>query len=349
MGCTYSCYEKKEVVDMTISLATERISVIRQEANQNLENLFDFDPKEEQAFDLRPVSVKPFPNSVLQKSSRSNQFINSNKRKLSEEEFKQINLKYFLSIDDMSTLSLSEIPEGVHYGSEDIYELENHSIYKGEYDINSLQHGRGIEIKPNGSIYLGYFMHGKIQGQGRLLNSQGVLYQGTFITVEGSTMCDENAVLHGQGKEVWPGGIKYEGAFYMGQKQGRGTLNIKDAEYTGDFLNDEMHGEGVMIWKNKKRYIGSWKKGLMHGKGEMIWPNGKSYKGDYKNGEKHGRGVMRWTNGRIYDGEWKHGKQHGQAIYTFFDKKKGRSRASKSEWADGNRLRWLSPHEDINI
>ena len=60
MGCTYSCYEKKEVADMTISLATERISVIRQEANQNLENLFDVDPKEEQALDLRPASVKPF-------------------------------------------------------------------------------------------------------------------------------------------------------------------------------------------------------------------------------------------------------------------------------------------------
>lgn len=346
MSC---CSDKKEApMDMTISLSTERMSALRFKANRELEEITENYAKIEPAMNFRPSPVKLFPPSRSPNTSISRSRIEANKRKLSEEEYKEINLNFFIMRDDFSTIDFSTVIEGVYYGSDDIFELESRSIYKGEYDIDGEQHGRGIEIKPNGSIYMGYFNHGKIQGIGRLMNNEGILYQGSFVTMDGSTMCDENAVLHGQGKEVWPGGMKYEGGFVMGQKEGQGTLYTKDYQYTGNFHNDEMHGKGIMVWKNKMRYSGAWKRGLMHGKGEFSWPDGKTYIGEYKHGEKHGKGVMKWLNGKMYDGDWKNGQKHGEGVYTYFDKTKNRLRASRSEWAHGNKVRWISPHENAN-
>ena len=53
--------------------------------------------------------------------------------------------------------------------------------YQGEF-LNSLKHGKGIQIFiSDGSRYDGSWKHGQQNGHGRLINSDGDIYQGNFI------------------------------------------------------------------------------------------------------------------------------------------------------------------------
>lgn len=327
----YCCNQKKEMLEPSISLSTVRVLGQSERANEMICN------------SLMRFDENPFQCSLIEESpNRSFKNKLSRHRVLTEKELKSIDLGFFLCYDDFSTIDLSKLIEGVYSAPNSVFELENKSIYKGEFDIDGLQHGRGMEIRPNGSKFMGYFYHGKIKGLGRLINAEGILYQGNFETIEAGTRCDENAVLDGIGKELWPNGIKYEGEFSMGNKEGKGILYLKGCKYVGDFKDNEINGEGTMVWDTKKKYQGHWKNGLMHGSGVFSWPNGKVYQGEYRKGFKSGVGFMKWPDGKKYQGTWKNGKQHGQAIYTFFDSNKNRLRSCRSEWSQGSRVRWLS-------
>ena len=272
-------------------------------------------------------------------------------KSLSEKESKQINIGLLFTLGGHLTIDLTKSIDGVFHNSLKVLELPNRSLYKGEFDENNLPHGRGIEIRPDGSKYIGYFFKGKIHGQGRLISSENIMSEGYFITQEGgeTTLSGESSVLHGNGLQVWPQGITYNGNFEMGIKQGKGKLKLNDSEYKGNFENDEMCGYGIMTWKNGKRYEGEWKDGLMHGKGNFKWPNGNEYNGNYEYGEKCGDGVMKWVKEKKkYHGEWKNGKQNGTGKFTYFDMNKGRVRARYSLWEDGLRTKWLSPKSILN-
>ena len=88
----------------------------------------------------------------------------SQRRPLDNYELDNYDLRSFLSNGNLNIIHFSVCIERVKYYSPKAYEFENGAIYKGEYDENGVQHGRGIEIRPNGTVYIGYFSHGKIQG-----------------------------------------------------------------------------------------------------------------------------------------------------------------------------------------
>ena len=46
----------------------------------------------------------------------------------------------------------------------------------------------------------------------------------------------------------------------------------------------------------------------MHGYGILIWKDGKKYEGEFVNDKREGRGSFTWADGRQYIGEWKAGK-----------------------------------------
>ena len=50
----------------------------------------------------------------------------------------------------------------------------------------------------------------------------------------------------------------------------------------------------------------------MHGSGLYLWEDGRRYQGDYSNDKKHGFGAYMWIDGRVYHGMWKDGHQHGE-------------------------------------
>ena len=46
----------------------------------------------------------------------------------------------------------------------------------------------------------------------------------------------------------------------------------------------------------------------MHGFGVLIWKDGKKYEGEFINDKREGQGTFTWADGRQYIGEWKAGK-----------------------------------------
>ena len=266
---------------------------------------------------------------------------------LSASQCSEINISELLMSGDNKYLNLTRLVEGVVFAPRSVFQLPSGSLFKGEFDVECRPHGRGVELRVDGSKYIGYFSQGRIDGPGKMLTSERMVYEGSFVTRDGgeTTLGGESSVLQGIGKEIWPNGISYEGEFYMGVKHGKGRLVLEGSIYEGEFDNDEMSGNGVMEWENGKKYQGEWRGGLMHGEGVFTWPNGKVYKGRYESGEKAGKGIMEWPNKRVYDGEWKDGKQHGVGKFVFFDNKKGKLRARAGEWEHGERKKWISPKE----
>jgi hypothetical protein len=57
-------------------------------------------------------------------------------------------------------------------------ELEDGSIYIGEWNEEGERHGRGVQFWPNGSKYEGYWQHNAANGRGRLVHSDGDVYEG---------------------------------------------------------------------------------------------------------------------------------------------------------------------------
>lgn len=47
----------------------------------------------------------------------------------------------------------------------------------------------------------------------------------------------------------------------------------------------------------------------MHGKGLHIWEDGRKYQGDYYNDKKHGNGRYYWPDGKMFQGTWVNGKR----------------------------------------
>ena len=42
----------------------------------------------------------------------------------------------------------------------------------------------------------------------------------------------------------------------------------------------------------------------MHGNGVLTWKDGRRYEGSFENDKKHGYGIHYKANGQRYEGEW---------------------------------------------
>ena len=108
--------------------------------------------------------------------------------------------------------------------------------------------------------------------------------------------------------------LEQRNVFQPGQfKQGKGDFTMPNGtKYSGDWVNDRMHGEGV-----------------------LTRTDGRRYEGSFVDGKPDGFGVQMWQDGTIHAGTWKEGKQHGIGNYT----SNGRTR--QGEWENGKRVKWL--------
>ena len=104
---------------------------------------------------------------------------------------------------------------------------ENQTIYYGEWDIkNNKRHGRGIQVWPDGSKYLGYWKNNQAFGKGKLIHPDGDIYEGdweggkpqgygSYTHADGSKYIGEwkNDRQEGNGEETWPDGSVYKGQY----------------------------------------------------------------------------------------------------------------------------------------
>ena len=73
--------------------------------------------------------------------------------------------------------------------------------------------------------------------------------------------------------------------------------------YVGEWLNNDMHGQGRREYGDGTIYVGQWERNEPHGLGMMIWPKEdgdvrkQSYVGNFKDGFRHGHGTYYYGNG----------------------------------------------------
>ena len=94
----------------------------------------------------------------------------------------------------------------------------------------------------------------------------------------------------------------------------------------GEWLNNDMHGQGRREYGDGAIYVGQWERNEPHGLGMMIWPKEdgdvrkQSYVGNFKDGFRHGHGTYYYGNGNEYSGEWIGGDRTGVgSTYTYAD------------------------------
>ncbi|CAJ1018405.1 putative MORN repeat [Leishmania utingensis] len=77
-------------------------------------------------------------------------------------------------------------------------------------------------------------------------------------------------------------------------RHGRGVYTCPSFTYTGDWVEDEMHGSGQLAFTE----------------------SGNVYEGEFFHGCFSGQGTYHWRNGAMYCGEWRANRMHGEGVYT---------------------------------
>ena len=247
------------------------------------------------------------------------------------------------------------------------------SFYIGEVNINNELNGRGILINKNGCKYDGTFEKNNFTGIGKLIDEEGTYLEGYFKEkkIDGrgikKTLNDTTYIgdftlglKDGRGKEETSEHI-YEGEFKNDKRNGNGKLyykNLKDT-YTGNFIDNNLTGNGTYEWSNGEKYSGNFLNGKMHGKGIYKWPDGGKYEGDYLNNIKEGHGIFTWSNGKIFEGPFKNGKPNGAGILTTKNKKyrvyfndgkiDGKIREIENENDDNNSFKSFEDNEKSDL
>lgn len=123
-------------------------------------------------------------------------------------------------------------------------------------------------------------------GVGAWYYSDGSWYKGPL----------HNGGQHGHGEFRAANGSGYVGDWVNGQRSGKGELRsavsatTKYFVYTGEWLEDQQHGFGKLIEKERGAYSeeqtefeGQWRKGVRHGRGKLIMSNGDIFEGEWQN------------------------------------------------------------------
>uniref|UniRef100_A0A665WCY8 MORN repeat containing 2 n=1 Tax=Echeneis naucrates TaxID=173247 RepID=A0A665WCY8_ECHNA len=112
---------------------------------------------------------------------------------------------------------------------------------------------------------------------------------------------------------IFPNGDRYEGecsrsasGALMRNGVGKHT-SANGIIYTGEWLEDRMHGQGTLRYPSGALYEGQFKDNTYHGTGTYTFPNGSSYKGQFHMNRLEGDGAFTNTQGLVWMGEF-HGK-----------------------------------------
>lgn len=89
--------------------------------------------------------------------------------------------------------------------------------------------------------------------------------------------------------------------------------------YTGDIVNEQPNGYGMMTFTWGDSYDGEVVKGELEGFGRMLYADGSMYTGDFHSSLRSGHGRIVMSDGSSYDGSWKNGSREGYGILVSAD------------------------------
>lgn len=107
----------------------------------------------------------------------------------------------------------------------------------------------------------------------KLCNIHDNTYEQHFTSGKGYMKWDNGDILNG----YWKNNILIKGTYIW---------SCGDM-YTGNFLNNDIHGSGIYTFNNGDMYNGIFNKGLFNGRG-VLTSNNMTYKGMFKNDKKIG-------------------------------------------------------------
>ncbi len=181
-------------------------------------------------------------------------------------------------------------------------ELPDGATYTGTFNEQGLMQGQGKLVWSNGAYYEGEFGNGLFNGHGLFVEPSGYRYEGAFL----------DGLKHGRGKTTYSDGAYFEGLYVHDLKNGSGRFVFSNGRvYEGDFQEDKMTGYGMWTLEGEYHYQGAVKNGYYHGQGTITYDNGNKYVGEFVQGEFHGRGVFSTRDSKIYSGEFVNGSMTG--------------------------------------
>lgn len=128
-------------------------------------------------------------------------------------------------------------------------------------------------------------------------------------------------VKDGKGGYLYPNGDFFYGKWANNQRNGFGICFYKEQKriYKGNFVNDNIQGEGIMSFADGVIILGNFSAGgnLNDGFVQIAYKNGDRYAGSYKNNKQTKSGTYYFANGDVYKGEFEAGVKegHGEIKY----------------------------------
>lgn len=164
------------------------------------------------------------------------------------------------------------------------------STYIGEW-LSGTMNGNGKYVATDGEIYEGEFLNGRRDGVGKASYIDGSTYDGYW----------KDDLYHGEGKYISPKGNLYEGVWKFGQLP-EGRLKTKDLIYEGGFDELAPDGAGVSMYRDGKIYAGYWSQGYKQGLGRLTYADGRVDFGFWDQGVLMHTGKKRFITGDVVYG-----------------------------------------------
>jgi hypothetical protein len=111
-------------------------------------------------------------------------------------------------------------------------------------------------------------------------------------------------------------------------------------------LDGKFHGKGTYYFADSgKIYKGNFVENHIHGKGIMKFPDGKLYNGDFKQDKMDGLGVMQTASKDRYIGAFKDDKKEGNGVWLDYATKTKR----QGTWVNDKRTAWIGPEIQTQV
>ena len=189
-----------------------------------------------------------------------------------------------------------------------IYKTQDFS-YDGDW-LDNKPDGIGYAVASDSSFYSGNWSEGKRNGYGDMMFSNGDSYFGSWTDNQ----------FDGIGTYTYAqNGDSYYGEWKNGLQNGLGTYKANDFEYTGNWEEGWINGEGRITYANKDFYEGRFVENERYGVGYYQFNNGNSYEGEFVDGKFNGLGIFRFADGNVYEGEFQDGKIKGDGTLYYIE------------------------------
>ena len=131
-----------------------------------------------------------------------------------------------------------------------------------------------------------------------------------------SSNCLRGNCENGDGAYRYPDGSEYSGEFRNAKMHGEGTYTYagRGEKYVGEWRGGTINGQGTYYYRSGNRYVGEWRNGRKSGQGTYTYANGDKYAGNFENDQPNGQGTYYYSSGDRYVGEWRNGRKNGQGV-----------------------------------